>query len=84
MVNSVVVGQLINSSIQKMHINIILIYFQLKHLLNLTNEFVRFKDTYGKNSANKMLPRIPETWRHVVALRNPTQMSFLSIVFQKR
>ena len=31
-------------------------------------------DAYGENSANKTLPEVPETWRHVLAMRNPTQI----------
>ena len=35
-------------------------------------KFVRLKDAYGENSANKTLPGPAETWSHVVAMRNPT------------
>ena len=43
-----------------------------------------FEKTYGKNSANRTLPEIPETWRHVVAMRNPTQMLFYQLCFSLR
>ena len=32
----------------------------------------------------KTMLEVSETWRHVEAMRNPTQMFFLSIAFQKR
>ena len=37
---------------------------------------VGFETAYGENSANKTLPEVPETRRHAVAIRNPTQMFF--------
>ena len=40
------------------------------------------KDAYGENRANKMLPGVAETWRHVVAMRNPTQVFFYQLRFK--
>ena len=37
------------------------------------NTYVR-EAAYGANSANKMFPGDPETWRHVVAMLSSTQM----------
>ena len=39
-------------------------------------------NTYGENNANKTLPGVPETWRHVVAVRNPMQMFFYQLPFK--
>ena len=36
------------------------------------------KDACGENSANKTLPGVSETWRHVVAMRNSTQCFFIN------
>ena len=36
----------------------------------------------NKNSASKMLPWVLETWRHLVAMRNPTQMFFYRLRFK--
>ena len=44
--------------------------------------FVRFKDAYNENSANKTFPGVPETWRHVVAMRNSTQMLISQLRFK--
>ena len=34
-------------------------------------KFVKFEETYAENSVNKTLSGVPETCRHVVAMRNP-------------
>ena len=48
------------------------------------SKFVRFKNAYGEDSANKTLPGILETWRHVVAMRNPKQMFFYYLRFKNK
>ena len=37
---------------------------------------------YGENSVNKTLPRVLETWRHVVTMRNLTLMFFYKLRFK--
>ena len=37
-------------------------------------------NAYDKNSANKTLPGVPETWRHLVAMHNPTNMFLINCV----
>ena len=45
-------------------------------------KFVWFKHTYCKNSASKTLPGVPEIWRFVVAMCNPTQLFFYQLRFK--
>ena len=45
-------------------------------------KFVKYKKTYGKNSANKTLSGVLETWRHVMAMQNPTQIFFYQLRFK--
>ena len=75
-------GVLFNSLIPKIHIKTLAPFhnFEILSIEALAHfyeqKFVTCKDAYGENSANKTLQRVSKTWRHVVAVRNSTQMFF--------